>query len=271
MNVPKKNGQSAFTIIELLIAVVIVGILATFSLVAYNGVQDNAASAVLKADLKQASTQLEIDRLSSGAYPASVAAANSNQGLKSSAGTTYQYTYEPGTGTYCLTATSDRAGVPMFNFSSEYGGIQEGPCDGHTGGGEEQGSPIAYETSFEALDFWEARPSTNSNVYMNDDEPGNRVLALYGGAGSMQVYADRDVSGLTVGAQYTISAQAAVEGAGGSPRTAYIGIDGIGLSNGVSVASSGGEFVYSPVLFSFTATSTTHTMILAADSVDEWG
>ena len=272
MSIKDSRKKHAFTIVEILIVLAVIGILASLSMVAYNGIQNSAAATVLQSDLEQASAELERDRTLNGVYPASIAAANNNQGIEASPGTTYQYTYTPSTDTYCLTATSDRTGIPAFYISTSTNTIREGACAGHSGGdGLAPISPIAYEAGFEILDFWEARPSTNSNVYMNDDEAGNRVLALYGGAGSMQVYADREVTGLTIGAQYTISVQAAVEGTSNSPRTAYVGIDGIGLSNGVVVASSGGEFIYSPVSFNFTATNTAHTMVFAVDSVDAWG
>ncbi len=272
MSIKDSRKKHAFTIVEILVVLTVIGILASLSIVAYNGIQNSAAVTVLQSDLEQASAELERNRMHDGTYPLSAAAANDNQGISASPGTTYQYTYTPSTDTYCLTATSDRTGVPAFYISTENNRIREGACTGHSGGdGLAPISPIAYEASFEILDYWSARPSTNSNVYMNDDEAGNRVLALYGGSGSMRVYADREVTGLTIGAQYTISVQASVEGVNNSPRTTYVGIDGIGLSGGVVVASSGGAFTYSTVSFNFTATSTVHKMVFAVDSVDSWG
>lgn len=56
-------SYSGFTIVELLIVIVVIGILAAITLVAYNGVQDRAATASLQSDLKQASSQLELDKI----------------------------------------------------------------------------------------------------------------------------------------------------------------------------------------------------------------
>ena len=115
-----------------MIVIVVIGILAAIALVAFNGIQSQAADVVLKSDLKQAQTQLELDRMSDGSYPASKEAANGNKGLPASPETVYEYTL---TGAdYCLTASSSRAST-AFNINSTTGIITEGPCTGHVGTG----------------------------------------------------------------------------------------------------------------------------------------
>lgn len=47
-----KQNYSGFTIVELLIVIVIIAILATISIVAYNGIQDRANDAAIQSDLK---------------------------------------------------------------------------------------------------------------------------------------------------------------------------------------------------------------------------
>lgn len=104
----KSNKQSGFTIVELLIVIVVIGILAAITIVAYNGITQQAVIASVSSDLKGAAKQLAIDQTLNSAYPTTVAAANNGAGLKASPGTTYQYavnnTANPQI--FCLIATS---------------------------------------------------------------------------------------------------------------------------------------------------------------------
>lgn len=52
MKLSARNG-SGFTIVELLIVIVVIGILAAITIVAYNGIQDRARSGKAKADINQ--------------------------------------------------------------------------------------------------------------------------------------------------------------------------------------------------------------------------
>jgi uncharacterized protein (TIGR02145 family)/prepilin-type N-terminal cleavage/methylation domain-containing protein len=136
-----KSTSKAFTIVELLIVVVVIAILAAISLVSYSGIQQSAAAVVLQSDLKQASTQLELDRMQTGTYPDYD---SSGTGIPKSDTTTYQYTTN-GT-TYCLSATSTTAGSQAFHLDSTVGTPEDGVCTGHTapggGSGGEGGGAI---------------------------------------------------------------------------------------------------------------------------------
>tara|TARA_B100001245_G_scaffold100561_1_gene73094 strand:- start:8937 stop:9464 length:528 start_codon:yes stop_codon:yes gene_type:complete len=66
-----KNQQKGFTIVELLIVVVVIGILAAIVIVAYNGIQNSANEAAVKSDLAQFAKNLEIYKTKNGAYPSS--------------------------------------------------------------------------------------------------------------------------------------------------------------------------------------------------------
>lgn len=135
------NKSLGFTITELVVVVVIIGILAAISLVSYSGIQIRAADATLKSDLQNASTQLELDKTLTGAYPETEPEANGGKGLPKSEGTEYQYSVADGE--YYLSATSDAAGDIAYYITSLTNTIAEGVWSGHTAPGGP--SPIEWK------------------------------------------------------------------------------------------------------------------------------
>ena len=59
-----------FTIVELLIVVVVIAILATISVVAYNGIQSKAQKSLVQSEVQKVSKNIELFRVDNGAYPA---------------------------------------------------------------------------------------------------------------------------------------------------------------------------------------------------------
>jgi prepilin-type N-terminal cleavage/methylation domain-containing protein len=102
------SKQKGFTIVELLIVIVVIGILAAITIVAYNGLQDRARSATLLSDLSSSAKQLKLDQATNNIFPATIAEANGNKGLRASTGTTYSYTVNNAANpqTFCLSATN---------------------------------------------------------------------------------------------------------------------------------------------------------------------
>lgn len=68
-----KLVSKGFTIVELLIVIVVIGILAAIVIVAYNGVQDRARVSSVKSDLANARKSLMVYNVDNGTYPASTA------------------------------------------------------------------------------------------------------------------------------------------------------------------------------------------------------
>jgi prepilin-type N-terminal cleavage/methylation domain-containing protein len=58
--------QPAFTIVELLIVIVVIGILATISIIAYTGIQQSARKAKINADLTQLEKAIIVARNNTG-------------------------------------------------------------------------------------------------------------------------------------------------------------------------------------------------------------
>lgn len=61
--------SSGFTIVELLIVIVVIGILAAIVIVAFNGIQNRAANTSIEADLSNLSKQVSMFHATEGRYP----------------------------------------------------------------------------------------------------------------------------------------------------------------------------------------------------------
>ena len=64
-----RNKQQGFTIIELLIVIVVIGILAAIVITTYSGIQAKARNAVRQTDIQSIQTQLEAFYSQNGYYP----------------------------------------------------------------------------------------------------------------------------------------------------------------------------------------------------------
>ncbi|OYW42869.1 hypothetical protein B7Z28_01180 [Candidatus Saccharibacteria bacterium 32-45-3] len=118
--------HSGFTIVELLIVIVVIGILATITVVAYNGVKNRAWASSLNSTLTQASKKIQLWHADNGStYPATIAEA----GLTEPSNISFQYTNDNSgsPADYCLTATREG----MSYYVGDGGVIQEGICPGH--------------------------------------------------------------------------------------------------------------------------------------------
>lgn len=61
-----------FTIVELLVAIVVIAVLAAISIVVYSGIQTQARISVAKADLEATSKEVEIYKIDNSSYPSNL-------------------------------------------------------------------------------------------------------------------------------------------------------------------------------------------------------
>lgn len=154
-----RSGNQAFTIVELLIVVVVIAILAAITIVAYNGISNQAKQASLKSDLTSGTTQLNLAKTETDSYPADGGA------LKKSDSTTFQYS---GTAaTFCLTATS--AQLPGTAYHATQGGaIEDGACPPLIQTITNAACPMARTLAMDARDgrtYW-VQKMTDNNCWM---------------------------------------------------------------------------------------------------------
>lgn len=100
--------QTGFTIVELLIVIVVIGILAAITIVAYNGIQQRAQLAAVQSDVKNVQTKLALFQADNNSYPGSITdcptPASSNLCLPAS-GSNY-LSYQSRNGPYLAAAPS---------------------------------------------------------------------------------------------------------------------------------------------------------------------
>lgn len=111
----KRLYSSAFTIVELLVVIVVIGILAAITIVSYMGISTKANLVSAQSDLANATTQLKAYYTIYGNYPVLDASncptapstVDNNYCLKSSSGNSFRYAANNNTSvqTFSLTAT----------------------------------------------------------------------------------------------------------------------------------------------------------------------
>ncbi|MEI6851096.1 MAG: prepilin-type N-terminal cleavage/methylation domain-containing protein, partial [Candidatus Saccharibacteria bacterium] len=69
MKLGNLSNKPAFTIVELLVVIVVIGILAAITIVSYTGISQKAVASSLQSDLTQASKQLEMFYIDNSVYP----------------------------------------------------------------------------------------------------------------------------------------------------------------------------------------------------------
>jgi len=117
-----------FTIVELLIVIVVIAILAAITIISYNGISNRAKQSAAASAAQQAAKKvLNYSTDNAEQFPADLPLA----GVKNDANTTFEYTFDNGSKSYCITATFQGVSYYVSNTAAN---PTPGVCSGHSGG-----------------------------------------------------------------------------------------------------------------------------------------
>jgi prepilin-type N-terminal cleavage/methylation domain-containing protein len=243
----RTSAKKGFTIVELLILIVVMGILASITIVAFNGVQQRARAAVVTSDLVNVSKQLALHEIDQRRFPVTLDEVNNNQGIKASNGTTFQYSASADGSTYCITATK---GTTSYKISSDASSPVAGGCAGHGVGGNAAITNLVVNPSFETgTSTWSYRWYGNVGGAGTNGRGTNGGYSGTGymhkvwtvaGAGSDNGFNSNFTGGasaypVTAGASYTVSGYMRTNRSDYSARTGITWYDSANVVIGSSV------------------------------------
>jgi len=191
----KKHNSTGFTIVELLVVIVVIGILAAITFVAYTGIQQRASSAVITSDINGAITALEIYKAENGNYPTdislSTAKASSNVILQSAASVA---------GSFCVNAYSKTDPTLRMSWDSTKSGLQVGLCNSATIGSSIGGAVSTAARGVNLMPDFTRWTLSGGAVYNSSTK--ELTLGVNGQATSPLIRIDKPVSMLIGGDFY---------------------------------------------------------------------
>ncbi len=116
---------AAFTVVELLIVIVVIGILATLTIIGYHGVREAAIESTVEYDLSNAAKLVEQAYVEDGDYASSASEVNDGEALPS--GDDTELTYYARFRGYCILGTNTGTST-TYNYKSADGVVTEGDC-----------------------------------------------------------------------------------------------------------------------------------------------
>ncbi len=117
MGVSRIKLNRGFTIVELLIVIVVIAVLAAITIVAYNGIQNQARDSALKSDAQTVATLMEAHKAIHGSYALTATALNNGSGLPTGSG--YTTLFHSDGASYCVSLTSTVTTARYFVASTQ--------------------------------------------------------------------------------------------------------------------------------------------------------
>ena len=168
--------QHGFTIVELLVVIVVIGILAAITIVSYAGISGKATVASMQSDLSNSSQQLKVFQVLNGVYPqtnnCAIAESSTNICLKKSGSNNLSYSYNNSTSpqTFCITVINGTNNYRITNDSV--------PVSGTCSSLYASGGTIADVSGYRIHTFTSSSTFTVNSGISNVD-----VLIVGGGGG----------------------------------------------------------------------------------------
>lgn len=113
--------RKAFTVVEVLVVVVVIGILAGLVVISYDKVVENAAKSSAKANSSSVASEISSKLLDQGEYPQNL------DSIDSLDNDTYTYTYVSGGDKFCVSTTHKEESSVSFH-TTETGITSDGVC-----------------------------------------------------------------------------------------------------------------------------------------------
>lgn len=200
------RNTNGFTIVELLIVIVVVGILAALTVVGYSGMREKAMKSLLMADIAQITKKVEEYKIVNGSPPNSLNDVSMTAG---SDGVTREYSINEMD--WCLSLSK---GNISYQFDSTVGSILEGSCFGLVATSTSSGVVSGVRTvvfvgepqsslPHYAFDF---RPDATSYAYMTTATSKNTSagVSMEVKDGLIEAYFARDtLANVNVGQRYS--------------------------------------------------------------------
>lgn len=205
-----RASSKAFTLVELLIVIVVIAILATISIVGYNGIQERARAASVSTALSQASQKIALWQVDN---PGTTPTTLSDAGIASTDSLTYQYSQTNNTQDYCITATTGPTSYYLNSTTQRT--PTKGGCPGHGQGGQGaitnlvvnpslEGGTTGYNASGQvslAIDnSWSSSGSSSLRVTPSSATNPDSYVSVGGDLGGFRM-------GMQPGKTYTVSAK----------------------------------------------------------------
>ena len=172
----RRRTSEGFTLVELLIAIVVIAVLAAISVVTFNGIQDRANKSALSSALTNTTKRVELDKVTRGSY---VTQLNQLENSTTSGSDGVEYQYSSDGQAYCLTAILGKFAMHTSSTNQE---ASEGTCEGHD---EPDVGPVVDPVVYtQAGSFEERQPVEGGGVVRTIDiaydvQPTDYVFVLF--------------------------------------------------------------------------------------------